>query len=94
MIVFFLTVTYISSLMSTATHSEDGVVALTQCVLRVADLENTKQKSGDSLSPLLGDTLVWFLTRWSRSYLLLDNSSTLQLSPSLLNAYLFLLWRI
>lgn len=77
----------ISSILSTQTHAEDGVVALTRCVLNVAEYENSAQKSQITTSPLLGDTLVWFLTRWSRSYLLLEPSSFMHVSPSLLNAF-------
>jgi hypothetical protein len=79
---------YIASALSlNAPGTEDIIISLTSCVLRVAELENQNQKNSRTLSPLLGDTLIWFLTRWSRSYLLLQPSSSIQLSPSLLNAY-------
>ena len=53
--------------------SGDPLVALINLVLSLADFQNTllTKEGGKAIwSPLLGETILWMLTRWSHSYLL------------------------
>ena len=59
-------------------NSGDPIVVVVNQILEIAKLENNlliSRTHTQTWSPLVAETLAWFLQRWVNSYLLMDESS-------------------
>ncbi|XP_015117470.1 exportin-4 [Diachasma alloeum] len=72
-----------------AEESADHVIRLISTVFRLCEIEKTAigANIADTLSPELSSTIVWFLHRWSLSYLLPTENYYSEISPTLLQAF-------
>ncbi|CAE1267217.1 Exportin-4 [Acanthosepion pharaonis] len=67
----------------------DNVVRLISAVLRVCDVHRRaiEARLADCLSPQVGSTIMWFLQRWTVSYLVPDESYYNQISMAIASAF-------
>ncbi|KAJ0005953.1 hypothetical protein NQD34_015847 [Periophthalmus magnuspinnatus] len=67
----------------------DCVIRLLSAVLRTSEVESraTRASLTEMLSPQMGKDIVWFLRRWTKSYLLLDEKLYKQISIPLSTAF-------
>ncbi|KAH6579221.1 hypothetical protein BASA50_009139 [Batrachochytrium salamandrivorans] len=82
-----------TSLQQLSTHiytsGNDPCVALPTCIFNILDLVTVDPKSPMHAvtSPLVVETLLWFVERWGCTYLFVDPSDYKNLSPSFVNAF-------
>uniref|UniRef100_A0A3P9MVK9 Exportin-4 n=1 Tax=Poecilia reticulata TaxID=8081 RepID=A0A3P9MVK9_POERE len=67
----------------------DSVIRLLSAVLRTSEVESraTRASLTELLSPQMGKDIVWFLRRWAKSYLLVDEKLYEQISIPLSTAF-------
>ncbi|KAJ8253441.1 hypothetical protein GJAV_G00213000 [Gymnothorax javanicus] len=67
----------------------DSVIRLLSAVLRTSEVESraTRASLTDLLSPQMGKDIVWFLRRWAKTYLLVDEKLYSQISVPLSMAF-------
>ncbi|XP_012697798.1 exportin-4 [Clupea harengus] len=67
----------------------DSVIRLLSAVLRTSEVESraTRASLTELLSPQMGKDIVWFLRRWAKTYLLVDEKLYSQLSIPLSTAF-------
>ncbi|KAM8857681.1 exportin-4 isoform 1-T1 [Synchiropus picturatus] len=67
----------------------DSVVRLLSAVLRTSEVESraTRASLTELLSPQMGKDIVWFLRRWAKTYLLVDEKLYQQISLPLNTAF-------
>lgn len=67
----------------------DSVIRLLSAVLRISEVESraTRASLTELLSPQMGKDIVWFLRRWAKTYLLLDEKLYEQISIPLSTAF-------
>ncbi|XP_076857923.1 exportin-4 [Brachyhypopomus gauderio] len=67
----------------------DSVIRLLSAVLRTSEVESraTRASLTELLSPQMGKDIVWFLRRWARTYLLVDEKLYSQISVPLSTAF-------
>lgn len=72
-----------------AEQSADHMIRLIAAVFRLSETEKSaiSANAAQLLSPELSSTIVWFLHRWSQSYLLPTESNYSEISPTLLQAF-------
>uniref|UniRef100_A0A3B3BS37 Exportin-4 n=1 Tax=Oryzias melastigma TaxID=30732 RepID=A0A3B3BS37_ORYME len=70
-------------------HRTDSVIRLLSAVLRTSEVESraTRASLTELLSPQMGKDIVWFLRRWAKSYLLVDEKLYQQISIPLSTAF-------
>uniref|UniRef100_A0AAV2JYF6 Exportin-4 n=2 Tax=Knipowitschia caucasica TaxID=637954 RepID=A0AAV2JYF6_KNICA len=70
-------------------HRTDCVVRLLSAVLRTSEVESraTRASLTSLLSPQMGKDIMWFLRRWTKSYLLLEEKLYEQISLPLSTAF-------
>uniref|UniRef100_A0A3B4ULD5 Exportin-4 n=1 Tax=Seriola dumerili TaxID=41447 RepID=A0A3B4ULD5_SERDU len=67
----------------------DSVIRLLSAVLRTSEVESraTRASLTELLSPQMGKDIVWFLRRWAKTYLLVDEKLYEQISMPLSTAF-------
>nr|XP_015219586.1 PREDICTED: exportin-4 [Lepisosteus oculatus] len=67
----------------------DSVIRLLSAVLRASEVESraTRANLTELLSPQMGKDIVWFLKRWAKTYLLVDDKLYNQISIPLSTAF-------
>ncbi|XP_048095788.1 exportin-4 [Alosa alosa] len=67
----------------------DSVIRLLSAVLRTSEVESraTRASLTELLSPQMGKDIVWFLRRWAKTYLLVDEKLYSQISIPLSTAF-------
>ncbi|XP_063069807.1 exportin-4 [Engraulis encrasicolus] len=67
----------------------DSVIRLLSAVLRTSEVESraTRASLTELLSPQMGKDIVWFLRRWAKTYLLVDEKLYSQMSIPLSTAF-------
>ncbi|KAM3861785.1 exportin-4 [Diretmus argenteus] len=67
----------------------DSVIRLLSAVLRTSEVESraTRASLTELLSPQMGKDIVWFLRRWAKTYLLMDEKLYEQISIPLSTAF-------
>ncbi|XP_063971922.1 exportin-4-like isoform X2 [Diachasmimorpha longicaudata] len=72
-----------------AEESADHVIRLISAVFRLSEIEKIAigANIADTLSPELSSTIVWFLHRWSLSYLVPSETYYSEISPTFLQAF-------
>ncbi|XP_012735526.1 exportin-4 [Fundulus heteroclitus] len=67
----------------------DSVIRLLSAVLRISEVESraTRASLTELLSPQMGKDIVWFLRRWAKTYLLVDEKLYEQISIPLSTAF-------
>ncbi|XP_030642256.1 exportin-4 [Chanos chanos] len=67
----------------------DSVIRLLSAVLRTSEVESraTRASLTELLSPQMGKDIVWFLRRWAKTYLLVDEKLYSQISVPLSTAF-------
>ncbi|KAI8926272.1 armadillo-type protein [Entophlyctis helioformis] len=70
-------------------QGNDPCIGLPTCLFNILDLLTVEPGSPQSqaCSPLLVETLLWFVQRWGCTYLFVDPSDYERISPSILNAF-------
>lgn len=61
-----------------APGSQDPIVTIVNQILEITRMENSllmARTHGQTWSPLVAETIAWFLQRWVNSYLLLEDSA-------------------
>lgn len=79
----------LTALSKSSAAGADPVIIAADTVLAYVTLENQAIQTAkdDALSPVLAQTTVWFLERWSHTYLYFNESVHSILSPNLLMAF-------
>ncbi|XJO74025.1 hypothetical protein BDV3_004907 [Batrachochytrium dendrobatidis] len=68
---------------------DDPCIALPTCIFNILELVTVEPGSAKHAitSPLIVETLLWFVERWGCTYLFVDPSNYSDLSPSFVNAF-------
>ncbi|KAI9483543.1 MAG: armadillo-type protein [Benjaminiella poitrasii] len=71
-------------------YEQDQVVNLSQLfleLLRFSSSFSSNSVEASNCSPRVAETLIWFMERWSKSYLLLDENEYGYMSPNIARAF-------